>query len=415
MDDVVNGGQAGAPAPAPTPEPAAPPAQTSTAPEPAAAAEPQTAAASEPAAKSEPPAEDSKPEGYIASGPAKNGKVLTLVQDPVSGKRSVQFMPLPQEKPAEDNKPESVPQTEKQEANVTPVSEEAAKAAEAANAEPEKYTLDEFSQAIASGNIDERRVPPEYSQQYADFKIKQAVKAYNDQQKAAAAKQEEVKKQLTPEEQAEVMRDFYKKLDANAKERALADLGLTEEQLDDDEYSDENEAKKKSFNAAYEWHRQQLINDIQRRASQEQAMRQAQQEIYDGIVAFVNDAKTKEPNFNAIDLMMNTRYKELPYGEARPVEEALTALKAGTITADQTETLRKYYESCRKEFYAKKNNLRTVPQQVPKAPPVVERGGDGTQLPPKAPTIDYDALRNAKSVKEKRMWLQNFFSLNKRG
>lgn len=352
-----------------------------------------------------------KPDGYIASGPAKEGRALTLVQDPMTGKRIVKFVTVGEQQGAEVE--EEAQQAGTAQAGFPAMTDDISRAAEAAMAEAPRYTLDELSMAIATGNIDERRVPEAYKQQVADYKIRRAVEAYN-RQLAQAAKQQQanVNRQLDPKVQAQAMRDFYKKLDDSAKERAMKDLNLTAEQLDDLEYSDDNTGTAESYKAAYEWHRQQLINGIQQQASRDQQARMAQQNVYKGITDFVRDAQGKEPNFAAIDRMMLTRYQELPYGEARPVEDAIIALRNGNITIAQTETLRKYYDNCRKEYYAKKNNLGTTPQTVNKKPPVVERSGSGKSLP-RDVAANYNDLRNARSVKERRAWLQNFFSQNK--
>ena len=338
----------------------------------------------------------------IASGSGRDGLSLELVKDPVTGKRTIRrAMPQPQEQaPAQAEQA----QIQEQISNATPTSDQAEQAAQNANATPSKYTLDEFSAAIASGNVDGDRVPEEYTQQYANFKIQQAMQAYNEQRQAVEQQKAQVEKQLSPEEQKQAVKDFYARLDAEAKERALKDMELSAEQLEELEFEDE--AGHMAYKAAYDWHRQQLIAEVQQKVAQESAQKQAQQAIYQGIMNFVNEARSKEPNFNAIDQIMQTRYKTMPYEQGRAAEDAINALRAGNITEAQTETLRKYYEDVRREYYAEKNKLSTTPKAAPK-PPVVETAGTGNQIP-KDNTPDYRALRNATSIRDRKAWLSNF-------
>lgn len=348
------------------------------------------------------PAPNNSSDSVIASGSGRDGLSLELVKDPVTGKRTIRrAMPQPQEQaPAQAEQA----QVQEQIPNATPTLDQAEQAAQNANAVPNKYTLDEFSAAIASGNVDGDRVPEEYTQQYANFKIQQAMQAYNEQRQAVEQQKAQVEKQLSPEEQKQAVKDFYARLDAEAKERALKDMELSAEQLEELEFEDE--AGHMAYKAAYDWHRQQLIAEVQQKVAQESAQKQAQQAIYQGIMSFVQEARAKEPNFNAIDQIMQTRYKTLPYEQGRAAEDAINALRAGNITEAQTETLRKYYEDVRREYYAEKNKLSTTPKAAPK-PPVVETAGTGNQIP-KDNTPDYGALRNATSIRDRKAWLSNF-------
>lgn len=340
-------------------------------------------------------------------GSSETGNSFELVRDPVTGKRTIRrAAPQPEQPPAEpEQAPEAAPVSD-----ATPTSDQAQQAATEAETSPAKYTLEEFSAAIASGNVEGSRVPEEYQQHYANYKIQQAMQAYNESQKQVAMQREQVEKQLTPEEAQKAKKEFYERLNGEAKERALKDMGLTSEQLSEMELEDD-EASMIAYKTAYDWHRQELINEVQQRVSREQEAKAAQQNIYKGIMSFVEKAKVEEPNFNAIDQIMQTRYKTLPYEKGRAAEEAIIALRNGNITEAQTETLRQYYEDVRKEFYAEKNKLSTTPKAAPK-PPIVEQSGNGTQLP-KNNAPDYSALRNAGTLKERKAWLQEFFNANR--
>lgn len=379
----------GTPAPAPAPAPAAP--------------EPTPAPAPTESSPSPAPATSNSSDVIASGGSRDGGLALELVRDPVTGKRTIRrAAPVSQEQA--QPQPEQAP-VEQQISNATPTSDQAEQAAEKANALPDKYTLDEFSAAIAAGDVDGSRVPDEYAKQYADYKIQRAMQEFNDNQRQAEQQRQQVEKQLSPEERQQAIKDFYSRVNDEAKDRAMKDMGLSSEQLENLELEDD-EASLMAYKAAFEWHRQQLISEVQQKANQEQAAKQAQQAIYQGIMSFVNEAKAKEPNFNAIDQIMQTRYKTLPYEQGRAAEEAINALKNGTITESQTETLRQYYENVRKEYYAEKNKLSTTPKAAPK-PPVVENSGNGYQMQ-KDTTPDYSALRNAGSVRERKAWLSNF-------
>lgn len=364
---------------------------------------PSTAPASEPV---QAPSNDEQQPKVIASGGQEGGSKFELVQDPVTGRRSLRYA-QPQQPPQEPDslvEDEIVP-------DATPTSDQAEKVSEELNAAPVKYTLDEFSSAIASGFVNEERVPEEYKAQYADFKIKQAMQAYNDNARRVEEQRQQVAKQLSPEEQQAALKDFYTKLKDNAKERAMKDLGITAERLEEMDLEGDD-AGLEAFKTAYDWHRQQLINEVQQRVGAESAAKQAQQDIYRGIMQFVETAKAQEPNFNAIDQIMQTRYKTLPYEQGRAAEEAIKALKAGNITEAQTETLRKYYEDVRREYYAEKNKISTTPTPVKKAPPVVENAFGAPQAQ-KAAAPNYSDLRNAASLRERKAWLSNFFNSNR--
>lgn len=269
------------------------------------------------------------------------------------------------------------------------------------------YTIDELSDALAMGVVDETRVPVEFRAQYANYKIAQALQRQSEAAAAQANKAKELEDKLSQPPDAESMKAFYKSLDDIAKQRALKDFGLDNVSYEDyimsEDYSDQQE---ESIKTAVEWHKAQLINEFHQKAAQEANASRAQREIYAGINEFVAEAKSKEPNFNQIDVLMQSRYKSLPYNDAKPIEEAILALQAGKVTVEQTAVLKQYYDATRREFYAKKNNLTTTPKPVP---PTIEKPGNGQPAPNKDTTPDYGELRNA-GFRGKREWLaQHFF------
>ena len=271
------------------------------------------------------------------------------------------------------------------------------------------YTLDEFSNAIATGHVDEKRVPQEYQRQYADWKINQAVQAHNAQQKAIAqqeaARRAEIEAQMNPETRQEQMREFLTGLDKEADVRARQDAGLSEEDIENLDLMDDDDPKLINYKLAKEWHRQDLMAKMQNRYADEQAQRQRQEAVYAGINQFTEEQRAKEPNFDAIDRMLLTRVNDLTYKQAQVIVPVLQALQNGTINEAQTEILRNYYEDTRKMFYMQKNGLDTTPKAVNR-PPTVERAGDGRDI--KSVYVpDYSALAKS-DVRGRRAWLAEF-------
>ena len=271
------------------------------------------------------------------------------------------------------------------------------------------YTLDEFSNAIATGRVDEKRVPQEYQRQYADWKINQAVQAHNAQQKAIAqqeaARRAEIEAQMNPENRREQMREFLTGLDKEADVRARQDAGLSEEDIENLDLMDDDDPKLINYKLAKEWHRQDLMAKMQNRYADEQAQRQRQEAVYAGINQFTEEQRAKEPNFDAIDRMLLTRVNDLTYKQAQVVVPVLQALQNGTINEAQTEILRNYYEDTRKLFYMQKNGLDTTPRAVNR-PPTVERAGDGRDVN-SVYVPDYGALAKS-DVRGRRAWLAEF-------
>ena len=271
------------------------------------------------------------------------------------------------------------------------------------------YTLDEFSNAIATGYVDEKRVPQEYQRQYADWKINQAVQAHNAQQRAIAqqeaARRAEIEAQMNPETRQEQMREFLTGLDKEADARARQDAGLSEEDIENLDLMDDDDPKLINYKLAKEWHRQDLMAKMQNRYADEQAQRQRQEAVYAGINQFTEEQRAKEPNFDAIDRMLLTRVNDLTYKQAQVIVPVLQALQNGTINEAQTEVLRNYYEDTRKMFYMQKNGLSATPKAVNR-PPTVERAGDGRDVN-SVYVPDYGALAKS-DVRGRRAWLAEF-------
>lgn len=348
--------------------------------------------------------------GYFSDTDGKGGFRLVEKED---GKRVLEYVrneEPAEESNAEEQEEETEPTADGGEELPQTVTETAEQVSEELNAIPEPYSIDELAQAIATGNIDERRIPEEQKQQYANWKINNAVKEYNAARQAEYNRQQQelAKQQLTPEQQAAQMREFMANVERAASERAAQDAGLTEEDISNLDLLDDDDERKLNFKAMKEWRRSEIMNTLQQKYNQENVARQQQAAIYKSITDFTAEQKAKEPNFDAINVMMATRVEELSYKKAKEIVPVLEALKAGTITEAQTVALRDYYEDTRKAYYAKKNNLSTKPKAV-KQPPVVEKPGTGAQLKQQYKP-DYGALRKANS-RERIEWMKQFLGM----
>lgn len=287
------------------------------------------------------------------------------------------------------------------------VTETATQAGETLSQEPAPYTLDELTAAISAGNIDDGRVPAEYQQQVANIKIQQAMQRYNQQQEASRKEQKQqlARQELTPEQQAAQMQEFLKNVDQEAAKRAAQDAGLSAEEVENLELMDDDDDKKINFKLAKEWRRSEIYQSLQRKYNEENTRRQQQAAIYQSINDFTAEARTKEPNFDAIDRLMTSRIKNLSYEKGVEIVPVLQALQAGTITEEQTVKLREYYEDTRKAYYASKNKLSTTPKPAPK-PPVVEKPGNGVETK-KAYKPDYQALSKA-GARGRIEWMKEY-------
>lgn len=272
-----------------------------------------------------------------------------------------------------------------------------------------KYSLDEFSNAIASGRVDGSRVPQEYQQQYADWKIGQAMQNFNQNKRAAeeldARRRAQIQAQMNPEAQRVQLQEFLGNLDSEADLRAKEDSGMTAEDIENIDLMDDDDPKLINYKLSKEWHKQDLMQRMQSRYQGELAYQQHQENVYRGIRQFADQARATEANFEAIDVLMASRVNDLPYKQAQVIVPVLQALASGTITDAQTETLRRYYEDTRKVFYAQKNGLGRSPRAVNR-PPSVERAGDGSYIGD-VYRPNYQALAKA-DVRGRRAWLAEY-------
>lgn len=349
------------------------------------------------------PSASGEPQGGTA--PVVKAGGLELVIDEKTGRKIVRQVSAPSEQNTEPAEPQGVAQQE-----ASAGTQENAPAEPLVQARPNvvEYTPQEFTLAMQMNAVDEKRIPATYLPQYNQMKAQQQMLAQQQQQQASAQEQQQATAQTKEELETQAkssMKEFYLKIDNASKTNAMRDAGFgSEEELEMAEFSNDPEDKEKLtvYKNALDWHKGQFMAEVQKRANERAAVREAQASLYNDIAVFTENVKQKEPNFDEINMMMQTHYKKLDYDVAAPIAQTLEAYKNGTITVEQCKILEKYYDLTRVAYYAQKNNLSTKPVAKP---PVVERPGTGRSLPTKP---DYSQLRGL-SPRERQAWVKNYF------
>lgn len=301
---------------------------------------------------------------------------IGIVVDPRTGKRIVQMIAQEEEQSPQEQKTES--------SGGDPV--------------PEQYTAQELIEAVQSGAVDEARIPNEFKLQYATYK--QQLMQQQAQQQAPPAKESPA-----PEQPQSDLKEVYRQLSAAALKNTLAELGMTEEDYEALSYNDDPQVKS-IFEVAYQANLQRLLAKSHEIYAQEQAQRNEKKAIYEEVNSFVQTARQTEHNFDAIDRLMLTRYKTMPYEKAEMIAKAIDSLKNGTITREQLPILETYYKETREAYYAQKNGVSTTPvKKNATKPPVVESAGSGAEVPE---VFDFSKMR-AMNRKEREAYLGNFF------
>lgn len=255
---------------------------------------------------------------------------------------------------------------------------------------PAPYTAEELLASMTTGRTDETRIPEELRAPYIAIRQQQQI--------AALTAQQQMQQSAPPVQQTqETVQDaeIYRRIQEAAEQKAQQELGITPEELSGMSYSDDpNETKKaEEYRIAVQMNVNAIAREIdayQSNLAQQQAEAQA---FAAEFLPKMQQAQAKEPNFNQIDVMMESYYQELPYHEAVRVEDAVRRFRNGTCTRADVPVLEGYYEKTRAAFYAKKTGLTPTPQPAPKAaPPSVEGAG---RVAPSAPQqTDWSAMRS---------------------
>ena len=262
---------------------------------------------------------------------------------------------------------------------------------------PEPYkNMAEVMDAIRTNTVDARRIPLEFAGQYAQ--IRNAMLA--QQQAAQNAAQITATGQPPLQSQAAARNEFFMKVEQAARENALKAVGITEEELESADYSDDEtlRQKAKQFDTALVWQRNSIVESVKQQQQQAYARQQAQRQIYADIDNKVAEYRSSEPEFEGINVLMANLYKTMPYDKASKYADAIGAYQRGNINVQQAQALQEYYDESRKVYYAQKNGLSVMPSPSP-AVPRVETPGTGAQQPHYTTVADLRKASNYKDVR----------------
>lgn len=368
---------------------------------------PQPAAQTQPAQPAQPAQQQQAAPAGNAQQPASNTTpatentqekpgMLKLVVDERTGRKTIRRV-QPEEE-AQANQQQAQQQQEQEQQGLTdnqPGAQQQQQQPVLQQKQP--YTAQDLALALQLGNVDESRLTPDLALEYGAYKARQEFA-----QRQAQA-QEQNGQNNNANQQSQQMKDFYIRVDKMANEAAMKELGLTADDIEAAEYSDDEElvGKVNALNTAKELNRQKIIAEVQQRQAQAQAQEQSKKIVYNNINNYVGQVKNQEPNFDKIDSMMATYYQQLPYESAVKYASVIEAFKNGNITQEQTAVLEEYYKETRKAYYAQASGLSQVPQPVNK-PRTVEPAGGGADVPHVANPAD---LRNM-SLRDKREWFK---------
>lgn len=258
--------------------------------------------------------------------------------------------------------------------------------------QPQFYSPAELSLAIQMGQVDESKIPPEYQPQYL------------------AMKQQNAPKPPPQKSEAELRNEFLDAVNKAAHDKAMKDVGITEDELSMGEFSDNDEIQTKvsRYKAALDVARSQIISGYSEQVRIEQMKAQQENEFKKGVADWINEQRAAEPNFDEIGFFMQEHYKTMPYEKAAAIAPAIQKAMQGKLDPQSAEVVKNYYEDCRKEFYAKKNGTSTTPS--PRSPSV-ERKGTGQDV---VKPIDYAEQLRAAPVRDKSKIVEAWLSSMKR-
>lgn len=310
---------------------------------------------------------------------------LGLVTDERTGRKMVQEVPqgtTPEVKKVKQEE-SALPSAEPQVVE-TPQAEQVAETAEPSpfdtlapkQEEPQAYTPAEMSLAMQLGQVDEGRIPAEFMPQYM------ALKAKNEP---------------APKTAEEVRQEFLDKVSASVKGQTMQEIGITEDELALGEYAEDPEVREKieRYKLALEMNRRKAVDAVYDGIRAEQETQKADQQFRNGVADWINAQRIQEPHFDDIGSYMTEAYKNMRYEDAKAIAPAMEAALSGKLTPEYAAVIQKYYEGCRKEYYAKLNGTSTTP--TPRTP-VVETKGGGRNV---SEETDYGKLLREASPRDK--------------
>lgn len=158
--------------------------------------------------------------------------------------------------------------------------------------------------------------------------------------------------------------DAAKQLLDVAHKKAQQYLGLTDEQVEEIAYADDDDPRKSQFNAVYELAKSDVFaqhRQIQMRQSQAAQIRQlAQRQAIEEFNSLV-DKETQEPDFNDVMAYINRDYgNEVTPLWANTVAESHARIQAGTASPQDFAVLERFYYDGKAAYRAKQQR----PQQA---------------------------------------------------
>lgn len=325
-----------------------------------------------------------------------NGKAATfgIHVDPRTGRRSIVAIgggeakeDAPEAAAQETKAAESIPpaanqpQTQPQQATVPTAQQQPLVGNLGGSEKVEPYkNAAEIIDALQKGNIDERRIPVEQAFAYAQYK---------QQAMSSALPNENVQNQSgnNVQAQSEQRTDFYQRVEQMAKERALQEVGLTEEQLATADYTDDDTVAKKAsaYEAALMANRNNILWEVQNMQNAKMQQMAQAKAINDSVNQKIAELKQTEPEWDAINLRMATHWQEMlkteSFAAVQPYMELVNAINNNQqITEQQAALLQDYYNKARVAHYAAKNGLGTVPRVAPVPKVEGTPSGDGAGL-----------------------------------
>lgn len=330
-----------------------------------------------------PPAVEVNTEDGASDTPPAGGFAIQV--DPVTGARTlVQFT------------------EEKNERTVA--ADEASQQSQEPPTAPAAYTANELLAALTTGRVDESRIPEELRPQYIAIRQQQQIAALTAQQQAM--QMQPPQPPVAESEQSQEGAELYRRIQEAAEKKAMKDFGIAPEQLSEMLYSDDPAETKKveEFRVAVQMNVNAITREID---AYQMTIRQQQAEAQAFMQEFtpkMQQVQASEPNFNQIDVMMETYYQQLPYQEAVQVAAVIERYKNGTCTRADIPLIESYYNKTRAAFYAKQTGLSSAPTPAPKAaPPQVEGAGKVAAAP--SAQVDWSAMRTM-GVRERSEFLR---------
>jgi hypothetical protein len=330
-----------------------------------------------------PPAVEVHTEEGASDTPSAGGFAIQV--DPVTGARTlVQFT-------EEKNEGTSAADEDSQQTQEPP-------------AAPTAYTANELLAALTTGRVDESRIPEELRANYVAIRQQQQIAALTAQQQAMQMQSPQLP--TAEGEQPQEGAELYRRIQEAAEKKAMKDFGIAPEQLSEMLYSDDPAETKKveEFRVAVQMNVNAITREID---AYQMTLRQQQAETQAFMQEFtpkMQQVQASEPNFNQIDVMMETFYQQLPYNEAVQVAEVIQRYQNGACTRADIPVLEDYYNKTRAAFYAKQTGLSSAPTPAPKAaPPQVEGAGKVAAAP--SAQVDWSAMRTM-GVRERSEFLR---------